>query len=326
MKITYNNQTNTEKFQGNKYGALLLTLYTVKGVVASPLIAGDINLLNCTIKAELHRTVNGKMEIHTIFNGNLAPLAFAASYPTAQYGYVDPAATGNTMYTILEANGGAIKEKGIRNFKIPFGGVIDTSGNTGGKIVVTILNGASFTSTSDTALSYIQSDLLEVEGVETYLPSIICESIEANQVSPTFAPNDLVRRVHYVNLDKVSSLTADQVISQMTIQHSGSSRNVNYNELLNLRSAQFEGMGQEERNQSFDLLRWSEGGKYYKNVVITSTLNTVEVVASQNWFVAWTARPSAGSLIQWDKAETQNAIQTAEIYQSAKDSLVKSTL
>jgi len=326
MKITYNNQTNTEKFRGSKYGGVLLSLYTVESGVNTDLGDDALNLLNCTLKAELHREVGGKMHIHTLFNGNLAPLAFASAYPTAQYGYFNPANTTNQGFTILELKGAAIKEKGTKNVFIPFGGIVDTTGANGGKIVLTILNGALFTTAADTALSYIQSDLLEEEGIETYLPAITVESIEANQVSPTFAPSGLVRRATFVNLDKLTSLVADQVISQMTISHSGSSRNVNYNELINLRSAQFESLGDEERNQCFDLLKWSSNGKYYKNVVITSTLVTVEVVASQNWFVAWTANPSAGSLIQWDRAETANAIETAEIYSEAKNEVIKYSL
>lgn len=295
MKTYRNGESANETFSSNKFGGVIIAIYCEASANNTPLVDADVNLAQMNFDFVLNRsTPQGQMN-HQIIQGNAEPLIVASAFPTAMFGFCDPSITDNASFTILRASAVGVKELGMKSFYIPFGGVIDCEG-LASEIVANVSVGASFFGTNlSSANSFVQIDMCEAEGIEDYIPKLTCQVIPENETSPSYSVSGMVKRLCFVNLDKTSSLLADQVISTMNINTERGSSNLNYYELLSLRAMQFEGIGQEERAQSFDLIPFQKE-KIYTSVRVTPVLNSSNVNASKNWFVLWSGVASASSL------------------------------
>jgi len=295
MKTYRNGESANETFSSNKFGGVIIAVYCEASANNVPLVSSDVNLAQMNFDFVLNRTTPQGNINHQIIQGNAQPLIVASAFPTSMFGFCDPSISTNDSFTILRAAGAGVKELGMKSFYIPFGGVIDCEG-LASEIVANVSVGASFFGSNlSSANSFVQVDLCEAEGIEDYIPKLTCQVIPENETSPSYSVSGMVKRLCFVNLDKTNSLLANQVISTISVNTERGSSNLNYYELLSLRAMQFEGIGQEERGQSFDLVPY-QSNKFYTQVRVTPVLNSANVNASQNWFVLWSGVASASSL------------------------------
>jgi hypothetical protein len=283
-------QNKTNYYTGKKYKAIRITALLSANVANTALVGTDFVANNLIIAAKLNR---GNTQ-HQIVNSNFDALGSASGFDNAGFQYFNPALTGNTMYKIVVAAAAAVKEQGLINIDIPFGGVVDTLRT--GQIELTI-NAATgvFSTALDSTVSNITADLVETSDVEFGLPQILVQVVQANEVSPVFSAGNGVRTVLFVNRDKTAITSAAQVISSVTIEAGSSARVLNYQQLLANRTNQFNQYGVDDtRQQTFALLNRTSKHLYF-GVKITPTLNTTNVNASKNYFVAWKLCPSVTS-------------------------------
>lgn len=280
-------QNKTNYYTGKKYKAIRITALLSHATANSSLVAGDFVPNNLIISAKLQR---GNAQ-HQICNSNFDALGSASGYDNAGWQFFNPALSGNTMYKILTPASAGVKEQGVIVVDIPFGGVVDTTKQGQIELAINAATGI-FASGIDTTVSNITADLVETTGSEFGLPQILVQVVQANEVSPVFSAGNGVRCVLFVNRDKTAITSASQVISSVTIEAGNSARVLNYQQLLVSRTNAFNQYGSDDtRQQTFALLSQTSKHLYF-GVKVTPTLNTTNVNASKNYFVAWKLCPS----------------------------------
>jgi hypothetical protein len=283
-------QNKTNYYTGKKYKAIRITALLSANVANTALAGTDFVPNNLIISAKLQR---GNTQ-HQIMNSNFDALGAASGYDNASFQYFNPALTGNTMYKILLAAASGVKEQGLVVVDIPFGGVIDTTKQGQIELAINAATGV-FSTAMDSTVSNITADLVETSGSEFGLPQVLVQVVQANEVSPVFSAGNGVRTVLFVNRDKTGITSANQVISSVTIEAGSSARVLNYQQLIVARTNSFNQYGNDDtRQQTFALLAQTSRHLYF-GVKVTPTLNTTNVNASKNYFVAWKLCPSVTS-------------------------------
>jgi len=309
MITAYSGNNKTESFKGKRYGRAVVTAYLAASATNTALAAADVDLQSVTIKAELRR--NGQKIM--IFNDNLAVLFAASNFYKGNWQGCNPAATTNTRYEIFSAAAVGVTETGQITTTLDFGGICDVS--QGGEIIVSInVAQNAFSTNVGAATSYFTVDFDEVNGVEQGgVPQIDTQVISPNESSPSYSPGNGVKSVFFINTDKTSILTAAQVISNVSVDSNEKSFDRNYQQLLADRLAAFHTQADADtRCQSFCLLPYN-ANKFYNGVNIKPVLNTGNVVASKNYFVAYRVIPVSDARVitsQGVQAFTQS-VQTA---------------
>jgi hypothetical protein len=280
-------QNKTNYYTGKKYKAIRITALLSHNTANTGLVSTDFVPNNLIISAKLTR---GNAQ-HQICNSNFDALGAASGYENASWQFFNPALATNTMYKILVPASAGVKEQGIVVVDIPFGGVVDTSKQGQIELAINAATGI-FATTIDATISNITADLVETTGCEYGLPQILVQVVQANEVSPVFSAGNGVKSVLFINRDKTAITSAQQVISSVTIEAGNSARVLNYQQLLVSRTNSFNQYGLDDtRQQTFALLTNSSTGLYF-GVKVTPTLNTTNVNASKNYFVAFKICPS----------------------------------
>jgi hypothetical protein len=292
-------QNKTNYYTGKKYKAIRITALLSHNTANTALASTDFVPNNLIISAKLQR---GNSQ-HQIMNSNFDALGAAAGFENAGWQFFNPALATNTMYKILVAAAAGVKEQGLISVDIPFGGTLDVSKQGQIEIAINAATGV-FSTSIDSTVSNITADLVETTGVEFGLPQILVQVVQANEVSPVFSAGNGVRSVYFINRDKTSILSASAVISSVTIEAGRSARVFNYQQLVAARTNSFNQYGLDDtRQQTFALLT-RNSDRVYMGVKITPTLNTTNVNASKNYFVAWKVCPSITS-VNIGRSETQ---------------------
>jgi hypothetical protein len=290
MLILLSGGNDAKVYRGRKFGGIRVTATVVHNSVNTALTNVAFVPQNLTIEASLYR--NGKN--HQICAGNGDSLMAASGWANSQWRFFQPGFATNTGFKITTAAAVAAAEVGQVVVDIPFGGVIDCTKAGEISLKANCASG-TFATTMNLNLSNVTCDLIEVEGQECGLPRILTQVISPNEVNPTFSPGDGVRAVFFINRDKTTILTADSVISQVSVDTDSKSASWNYNQVLAERSKSFNDVEDDKRCQSFCLIPW-DNNKLYMGVQIKPTLNTANVTASRNYFVAWQVCPSMESV------------------------------
>lgn len=290
MLILVSGANDAKVYRGRKFGGIRVTATVTHNTVNTALTSAAFLPQNLTIEASLYRS--GKN--HQICAGNGESLGAASGWANSQWRFFQPGFATNTGYKILTAAAAAVAETGLVVFDIPFGGVVDVTRNGEINLKANCASG-TFANTMNLNLSNVTCDLIEVEGNECGLPRILTQVVSPNEVTPTFSPGDGVRAVYFVNRDKTGILSADAVISQVSVDSDTKCASWNYNQILAERAKHFNDTEDDKRCQSFCLIPW-DNNKLYMGVQIKPTLVSANVTSSKNYFVAWQICPSMESV------------------------------
>jgi len=306
MKSYKNGDNSSENYSGGVYGGVFIALSTVASATNTALTEAAVDLFQLSVKCELVRSMAGKNVNHKIMEMQaVKPIAFASGIGTGLFGYISPANTGNNGYTIRTAAAVGVKEVGDKYIYIPFGGPVDTR-NNGGKIVVSVQTRTLFGATTDTALSVVNVDLKQIEGVERFLPSINVEVIPVNQSELSLTFEGATRRISLFNFDKTGALTADMVCQQADVNAAGLNLSLTDQQLMTVNAERMSNLADSEALcQNYDLIQFNQD-KFYENVQVQLALQSADVAASQNYIVCWGSVPNITSVMQMQTAQQQN--------------------
>jgi hypothetical protein len=318
MKSYANSDSSSEVFSGGKFGGITLAFSAIASAAATALTEAAIDTFQISIGVTLQRVVNGKQVNHTILEKQaLKPIIFASAIKTGLFGYWSPANTSNNGYTIRLSQAAGVNEIGEKYAYIPFGGVVDCTGENGGKIIVETNVRSLFGSTTNTSTSKVIVDLKEVEGMETYVPRINTEVVPTNQQTIGFAFSEPIRRLSIVNFDKTTLLTADMVLQGVNLQSEQMAYDYNDQQMIMFNVEQYSNLTDGENAlQNFDLLPFAPS-KTYTDVKGTISLQSADVAASQNFIVYWGAKSTIGSELQFNRALKLNQSLATTFQQSA---------
>jgi len=145
------------------------------------------------------------------------------------------------------------------------------------------------------ATSSIQLDEIETTETEYFIPLTKVKVIEQGQSNPTYGLGDNVLRIVFRQDDKTTTLTADAVINNISLQtKQGLTKNDNYNEILVKNFALYPTVAEfAARKQNFVLYT---GEDELDGVQLALNLNSTNVNSSKNW-ILWNTFITSDELV-----------------------------
>jgi hypothetical protein len=228
-----------------------------------------------------------------IFNDVALPLILASCYFSGTYDECKGGGTP-TLRRILVA-GAAAKEQLIIAAKINFPGVINLITGDQLRFEINSQTTAVNVANVDVSVSKLQWELIEGVGNVLSIPKIKVKTITAGQSSTDETFGDGVTRICFINNDKFTILTADQVITLATVSSDKKSSSDTYEEMLISRAEKLpQSSMADNRHQSFVLYDKdkeiafqgmdSDDVRLHK-VNVRLTMNPTNVNAGVNWIV-----------------------------------------
>ena len=178
------------------------------------------------------------------------------------------------------AKGASTKEIALITLSIELHSAINVRGED--KLLLDIsLDNGTLGANIDAANTITRVQLLDIEGDEIGIPVIDTRAITGGQVSFNVSGDD-VNGVAFINTDKTSALLSDKVIDSVSINTAELRNNINYDQLVGLRTLDFETAATAAaRNQNFRVL----GKGDHDNCQVDINFNSVNVTSAKNWVV-----------------------------------------
>lgn len=193
--------------QKSNVSALRLNVNATHTTAATAFSAALIDLENVTIDVELER--NG--QLHKVYKGIALPLLMASTYQTASFEQI---VSGTVLVELAQDTG--VKEIASQLFDIDFGGILNLDGDDKLTIEVAVDSAAAGTGV-DTSASDITIEVIEGIGYEIGTPQIIVKNIPASVSDETYSLGDDVQAIYFINTDKTNNLSANRVLSRLTL-------------------------------------------------------------------------------------------------------------
>ena len=193
--------------QNSNVAALRLNVNATHTTAATAFSAALIDLEDVTIDIELER--NG--QIHKVYKGIALPLLMASTYQSAAFEQI---VSGTVLVDLAQDTG--VKEIASQLFDIDFGGILNLDGDDKLTIEVSVDSAAAGTGV-DTAASDITIEVIEGIGYEVGTPQIIVKNIPASVSDETYSLGDDVQAIYFINTDKTNNLSANRVLSRLTL-------------------------------------------------------------------------------------------------------------
>jgi hypothetical protein len=246
------------------------------------IVAADVNL--DAVLAKIHLNRGG--QLHTLVADKIKPLVIESAYRRASFQHVKPL---NPTYTQLIVQGAAIKNLVMQTLYIDLGTPINLRGDDKLQVQLDSMNNL-FSNNIDVTGSFIEADMEEAVGYETFTPIIQTKTVQAGESRIQLDLGDNVQEVMWVNTDKTTQTEGDKVIEQFSIATDRWSKTDNYRELIASRAEDFRFLTEsDERAQTFSLLK----GEDFDNVRLDVTLNPANVAAGKNIIVVRSFMTSA---------------------------------
>lgn len=253
MIVKLNEQRKLEA-SGVKIKGIILSLFILAAANNTALTKSDIDLEKVFCKLELKR---GKQNF-VLAEDNLRVLACESGFhdSTFTHASINMGGLGNTG-DILIVKDTSVKEQQVYTVTINFP-TIDLSSND--QLIFNCRTNTGLLSANlDTNSSFIEFEYIYSTDVELGTPYIETQAISPGESKKRFSLGDNVHSITFINLDKTSIISADQVLNNVSINAQGFSSNENYFELLCKRNDTFETRENSKgRSQSFELYNGEE--------------------------------------------------------------------
>lgn len=304
------NETRTEKLQGRTIRGLNLHLFLEANVANTAITKTDLNMTSIVIKTILKRA--GK--IITICNDNLQTLALESAIQgrlNGIYQFLVDSSNSFEAYTRI-ANGASAKETFILPVPINFGGVINLKDSDELTTEITV-NGGAWQSTISTTNSYLNLDYDYACGIEYKTPQIRSYAFQASITQDKVSLGDRVERVSFINLDKKSNLSADDVVT--SVQLESDKLTFSANKVDFFAKMQLVRDATDFTNNFNNIVVYGEPNQPFLNgVQCTFNFTSANVTASKN-FLVWRTFETSPELIARAQAMAQK--HANENYQKA---------
>ncbi len=246
--------------------------------VNTQLLANDFDGNEITVKVDLIR--GGRT--FNLCNDDLRTLSLATNFDNGAANSLLISRATDPIPYVAVAHAAAVKAEVSLPLYINFAGVINLRSDD--KLAIEMKVGSSAVSTDidKSSVSYFEVDAIDAVGVESFTPYINTITVKSGEDRQTFSLGNNVQKVHFLNFDETTLLTADNVIDQVSI-NSDRFNVVHKNyDLVSTRATQFPTATEANyRAQSFELL----DGEDFDNVKLDFTFKSANLAASKNKLV-----------------------------------------
>ncbi len=181
--------------------------------VNTQLLANDFDGSEITVKVDLIR--GGRT--FNLCNDDLRTLSLATNFDNGAANSLLISRATDPIPYVAVAHAAAVKAEVSLPLYINFAGVINLRSDD--KLAIEMKVGSSAVSTDidKSSVSYFEVDAIDAVGVESFTPYINTITVKSGEDRQTFSLGNNVQKVHFLNFDETTLLTADNVIDQVSI-------------------------------------------------------------------------------------------------------------
>lgn len=268
--------TDTLNVSGINAKGILLNIVCTAAVVNTTTTSADLVKSNLSIKAIYSRNGNDL----TIFSTFISVLLASLCWLSNCFNTILAADVGH----VLLVHGAGVKEVNSWTHFIPFPSIINVLSTDNLRLEVSV-NAGFYSANLDPAVSYIEASILSVP-VSTHRQgmssSIDVNSINAASSTYNQSLGNGVVAINFVNLDKITILAADNVVTRCNIAANEVNLSMSNNDLYAVRDSHFPSKALADARNN-NLLLYS--GHPLNNVVLDLSLTSGNVSASNNFIV-----------------------------------------
>ena len=228
---------------------------------------------------QLKLTLNRDNKDVVLYNGSLRDWFAYSVYNTYKWAQILTNGQVTTSRVFLAPAVG-VKEIRTIGFETALPGPVTMFGGDSLTFQVNLPTSAA-ASTVDTSISYGYIDFLECVGVEEGIPIVNVMTMQGAVASQTVPCGDFVKRIMFLNYNKQSYLSADRVLTDMSLSSDKFSKSNEITQLIDssLMIQYPEPASTFEPYQSYLIYN---GNMWLNNSKVDLTFNSTNVTASQN--------------------------------------------
>lgn len=286
-------ETKQDKYNSGTYDGIVLNVNLTAAAANTQLGSAAFNPSMVAVKVVLKR----KGRTMGIFNDNLLLLG---TYNTLKKGYHEFANGIDKVYPVS-----GVKHKLLKTVKLNFGGHLRITNDDLLLIEITMPSG-SFGSTVDSSQSHVEFYATPSIGYEMFVPTTVCEVVQASAPSQPFNPGNNIIKLAFLNFDK--NTLENEVISSLNLSSDRWDSSFTFNQLLAHNVQNFDEMpnarygstlpidstgtgrafrGLDYLPQSMVIFDGNKDSTELDDCRLNVAFNGSQVAASQNFFV-WT--------------------------------------
>lgn len=239
-KVVLSGSSETIKVTGKTIKGVSVMMQLKASAANQALTNTDYNLRNVTVKMQLRR----RGQTFTIISTSLDVLLAICNYKQGAYfGAAFSNQTAPALSSVFSIIGKLVSPAVgvIGSYLIPIDFILPSPITLHGGDVVEItltVPDATFIGNASSATSQFTFSEIECTGVEYGIPQVKVFDIQQGQSNVKQDLGNNCDRIYFINLDKKTTLTSDQVISSVSLSSNKLNYNKQYIELLAMRSNQ----------------------------------------------------------------------------------------
>ena len=286
MKIDFG-QRDVLKKDSSTVDSLIFAVQAKHTTANTAFSAALINLALVTLKLVLVR----KGVSYTIYSDQMLPLALASGYKNGQASQI---LSGSVSPLVAAASG--VKEIAEQTYKLNIGEFINLKDGDELRAEISVASAAAGTGV-DTAASetYTEVYFQEAVGVGVGIPKIITEAIAPGKSSLPISLGDDVKAIFFLNTDKKTNLTADNVLNEAALYSDRQNITLSRRELEAARLAEHESFTL--ANSMYNCFKLFGGeGKELDSARVELTMTSTNVAAGANYLIAFSVEKTEESV------------------------------